>query len=1658
MKSFIVYEKHKIRLVAMGNILSYYLNSSSSSNSTSRVIGDNEKPEDLTGKPGEFQRRANEGDEIEQKEREANGKERANLEQEGTVPSTDITIKDFSLDLTLVNLNGLTATLASLDLSTTSEIVKTLEMNVINAYIDVSKACLNLIVVACGQIEGGDVLAQQITNATIDVNTLYAYLAPFNELAKSTNYDARDIQKQINSNLAGIVSLAATSLNTLKSSVKDINVRWHSMFDNNANMKNIDSLIGEYPDASDYNEYIQMKGEIKAIIKEGDNELKQLTNTLISGTVNDAIITIANVCSYLADLQDDDSQLTNYNQRLTTLNEEYKSAADAYSREKEKTAILESRNEEIAKNKEEIIAIQSRIVNYEIELKPYAEMTIPDAEINKQMKTLYANFSEAVSLCKIPNTELDLLNDIVYEQTMTAIRSYKESAEKVDIAYNEFMRFIASASNDVSSLYISMTTANEIKIDSFISNIEQDKERMKTNFEQSNDIMKTLYSNSELEQLNLQIKNLYKQTFNSSDSKYNVFLQSKQVYEKIAAAGATTFQEINNISNAFNKVDAAMTDLSVAVDESNNLIAKFVIRVEEVKIEQITEKERIRRESDTSNYNSQYNTIALAMKTKYQESVTLAEEIDKKSLEAFDVDSLFASSFEELLTFSGNTINESVSSYANKAYVQKSKYESLIATCNAMATAVKTDIETLQNQLKQLNEDATVDDVYARPSIDDVKKRNDAILIPNTMELRKRYDEAITCYNDMSANVATAYDIASTVDARFASYKVNSIDAMLNVLSSFDKALDDYSHQTDDIYQSIIDSSNMVYCRYAELYNAIIAPSTGEYIPESHNDTSCSKVVIQSEYDIKTLYSTLTNQWKEVFAYASKKQINAYNTIIADIQSKLEKLKKSTETIDAYINTYETLTRSLIHGEIDGFKSEYATLQANRETISLSDATKTRDIATTAYNECTKLLNNETSAQFDAIKTSCETTYAEIASSIYGELTDFINVISMEVVVRKKDIIRFTNAAKLLAYIFGHYYIGRYMPEDGHEIPFTSGSLNTYLPWEQWLYAELKSCVAELPFETFKTLCLYTPILPLAWPYGSSNIEKTIQLAYNTEKSRVTGVLNGLEFAMNKKADFETYITTELVRYMFDAIVNTMDKTVYSPLEDMANTQAEMQTIEIMKSQNIDSVEVEDTQTSTIDTKTMTINDFLDADAEYKTATAEYERLKKEYDENMAIWKRYEVAMTYNGDDADLLADKRKGETAKEKCDDLKPKIEAQQAIMSERYEIQRTSYESAFKQFETSAAASSYFTNFINEARNLADKEGNRDLEFANLCFQYLDATETMNRYHNYWKLLVFGTDKLANVTYTPTFFPAAFPLTNPKAEKREAVITILNRIFSKFGYPTYDIAISPELATTAVPYDDAMNSSIEFNVIQGGLCIGYYDGVYYNNRMHLDDNGLVNENTMFDMTKLIEPSKLIVKDSSDFSLTQLDANMQPKKRTVSNTYVYYLAYVNPTAIFDFLFQNKVAIETLGLDCIGIDNYLHSTKSHETLIKELVDSCVDTFSSKIPSTDKLIDNIRQSTDYVTMDKCADITYSKGLGYALQWTLVFPKLDNSKIENLGYYPISKINTVTYNTPIIRGDDKQASGFGNCIYDIFSDIKQLSKTDVTNTANVKRRAE
>lgn len=1648
----------------MGNILSYYLNSPSSSNATSRVIGDDEKPEDLTGKPGEYQRRANEGDEIEQKERESNGKERANLEQEGTVPSSDVSMKDFTLDTTLVNVNGLTTALASLDLSTTSEIVKTLEMNVINAYTDVSKACLNLIVVACKQIEGGEIIASQIESviagSTIDTNTLSVYLNAFNELAKSTNYDARDVQKQIDSNLAGIVSLAATSLNTLKSSVKDINVRWHSVFDNNANMKSIDSLISKYPEASDYNEYLQMKSEIQSIIKEGDDELKQLTNTLISGSVNEAISTITNVCSYLTDLQDDDNQLTNYNQRLTTLNEEYKSAADAYSREKEKTAIMKSRNEEISKNKEEITTIQSRIINYETELKPYATMTIPDEEINKQMKTLYANFAEAVSLCNIPNTDIDVMNDIVYEQTMSVIRAYKESAEKVDVAYNEFMRFIASASNDVSSLYTSMTSANEAKIDAFISKLEQDKERMKTNFEQSNDIMKTLDSNQELEQLNLQIKNLYKQTFNSSESKYNAFLQSKQTYEKIAAAGATTFQEINNISNAFNKVDAAMTDLSVAVDESNNLIAKFVVRVEEVKIEQLTEKERIKRESDTNDYNSQYNAIALTMKTKYQESVTLIENINNKSLEVFDADSLFASPFEELLSFSGNSINDSVASYANKAYVQKSKYESLIATCNAMATAVKTDIETLQNQLKQLNEDATADDVYARPSIDDVKKRNDAILIPNTMELRKKYDEAVSCYNDMSANVATAYDIASTIDTRFASYKANSITAMLNVLSSFDKALDDYSKQTDDIYQSIIDSSNMVYCRYAELHNAIIAPSTNEYIPESHNDTSCSKVVIQSEYDIKTLYSTLTNQWKEVFDYASKKQINAYNSIVGDIQSKLEQLKKSTETIDAYINTYETLTRSLIHGEIDGFKSEYATLQANQETISLSDATKVRDIATAAYNECTKLLNNETSIQFDTIKTSCETTYAEIASSIYGELTDFINMISTEVAVRKKDIIRFTNAAKLLAYIFGHYYIGRYTPEDGHEIPFTSGALNTYMPWEQWLYSELKSCVTELPFETFKTLCLYTPILPLAWPYGSSNIEKTIQLAYNSEKSRVTGVLNGLEFAINKKSDFETYITTELVRYMFDAIVNTMDKTVYSPLEDIANSQAEMQTIEIMKSQNINSVEVEDVQSEavTVDTKTMTINDFLDADAEYKTATAEYERLKKEYDENMAIWKRYEVAMSYNGEDPDLLADKRKGETAKEKCDDLKPKIESQQAIMSERYEIQRTSYESAFKQFETSAAASSYFTNFINDARNIADKDGNKDLEFANLCFQYLDATETMNRYHNYWKLLVFGTDKLSNVTYTPTFFPAAFPLTNPKAEKREAVITILNRIFSKFGYPTYDIAISPELATTAVPYDDAMNSSIAFNVIQGGLCIGYYDGVYYNNRMHLDENGFVNENTMFDMTKLIEPSKLIVKDSSDFSLTQLDANMQPKKRTVSNTYVYYLAYVNPTAIFDFLFQNKVAIETLGLDCIGIDNYLHSTKSHETLIKELVDSCVDTFSSKIPSTDKLVDNIRQSTDYMTMDKCADITYNKGLGYALQWTLVFPKLDNSKIENLGYYPISKINTVTYNTPIVRGDDKQASGFGNCIYDIFSDIKQLSKSDVTNTANVKRRAE
>ena len=1628
----------------MGNIISYYLQGPRESESAYRKLGDDETAECLDSKPGEFQRRANEGDEIENRERADADRARADAEQSGEVPNATQKIDEFNIESTLVNIQSISKVLSSLKLDTNTELIKTLETTVINAYLDVEKTCLQLI----SDASTDELLKSQISSTEIGVDTLASFLQVFKD--SSDDETAKIISQQINENMKLVVTLAAQALNTLKLSIKEINARWHSVFDNNENIKSINALMAKY--AIDVSEFVELKASIDDIIKEGDDEYSKLNSTLISGDVASAIQTINEVCSYLYDLNDDDAALTEANNKLTTLAEQYKLAATAYVQEQQRLALKKQRDEDIAAAKSECESLNARIVNYESELSAFSSLDLNDEAASSQLQSLYSAFMTSIKNSKYPSFDIDVLNDELWTQLQTSIKSFKENATVIDNAYSEFTRYLASATGDISTLYSTIIAINSVKISDYESKIEADKSRMKTNYEQASESMKTMNSNDELIQLQSKIKTAYDQAFIRDNSKNAILKQAISIYETISKTPASTFQEINSILNAYSKVNTAMQNLSALIDESNQLIATFIKRVEEIKIEQLTEKERVKRAADTSDYNSQYESIALTITSKNAECERLIEEISKMNLSSFDYSSLFKDPFNELLNLSGSNISNGVSEYANKAIALKSKFHSLIDVFDASAKSMITSIEQTQAQLKQLNADATAEDVYARPSIDDVKSREKAIEIPVLDELKKQHEETVVVFNEMSGYVATAYDIASAIDSKFASYKTNSIQSMINTLSSFENAIDLYQEQANEVYQSIINNSTMIYCRYAELHNAIIAPSTNEYLNLEHNDIKCESIIADNEFSIAELYSKLVTQWNSVFDYASKKQVDNYNSILDSIYKGIDMLKNSTEKIDAYIKTYNELTREAITAEITKFKSEIQTMNMNKETTTLTDAQKARDIAVSTYEACSKLIASETASMFETMKSECESAYHTVTSDIYSKLTSFINVISTDINERKRNIIRLVNSAKLLSYLFGHYYIGRYTPEADHEIAFTSGTVNKYLPWTQWLYAEIKACVSEAPIDVFKTLCLYSPVLPLIWPYGSSDIEKRIQLAYSNEKSRVTGIVNGSQFALDKKQDFEEYIKGELVRYIFDAIVNTMDKTVYSPLEEIVNDKTELQTIKIMQSQGINEVEVENTtqEEVEVEAKTISINDFLKADAEYRNAVDEYDKLKRSYDEQQAIMKVNEVASTYSGDDSDMLKMKDKYNKAKDECNRLNDEMKAKQTTMNEKYALQKQNYEQAFKKFETSASACSYFNSFINDARALADND-NIDSEFASLCCHYLNSTKSENRYHNYWKLLVTGTDKLSNITYTPTFFPSTFPLTNPRAEKREAIITILNRIFSKFGYPSYDIAFTPSQAAQPVPLDD--NQSLGINVIPGGQCISYYDGNYFNKRMHLDENGEIEE--LFSISKLIEPSMLIVSDSSDYNLSMLSRDTTIKKRTISNSYQYYLGYKNPTAIFDYLFNNNVAIETLGLDCIGIDNYLHESKSEETTITELIDVCLSSIEASVAQNDNVVSNMKQSTDYMLQSKYADIAYNKGLGYALSWSLVFPKLKNEYTDgSLGYYPISKINTVMFSSPIVKANAKEATGFGNCIYEIFNGIQQLSKSEVLKSTNTK----
>lgn len=1313
-----------------------------------------------------------------------------------------------------------------------------------------------------------------------------------------------------------------------------------------------------------------------------------------------------------------------------------------------------------------------------------------------------------------------------------------------DTKYQEFMNLHSSITQDLTLFFDTLVKKNSRTMEEFEATLEVKRQTLKLNYsniiesasEVRSSTINTIYISDLKTDLEDSIKNInlyYKSTFIDPNNYESRYQDQKSIYISTISKLQDTSLAIASLNSAFISVSDAMNKINDQLSKSNQTYQDTLGLITTISEAQSKESERIAKAEREKEYNNKFNEYAgiISIKTS-----TLEEAISLKATVTKEIND-FSGHLDESIGSSGssgskldeislkissddeNEFAQQALSAASSAREKKSSFDSLAASILSSVNLLYDNANLSASTLKEITTNASDPDVDKRPSISEVKSNIEAI---DTDTISKTKDKInsdrstlASLYIETTALVSTAFDFAAIVDPSFNDYKQSTIESYVATLEAFDKALSSYQENSESIMNTIIDNAKIMNCRYIELYNAVIATpdnmKPNEYTYNKNGEAltvSCSDILItlnslnssDSEQasveasSLSTLYHSCMEQWSSISNYASQEQTDKFASIVTNIKNKITSLSESCDESNKYIDSYYTSVKSIIDSQVNNFKENVATLKnmiSSTSDASLSKAEETRSIALAAYKSCNDTFNNDVAKKFQTIKEQAESSYLTAAETIHTDLVENVKNLTINVIDRKRDLIRYRYAARILAYLFGHYYIGRYKPEDNWTISYTSGSETNIrnLPWKDWLQWEISTCLIPDEYnksnldeieqlrklDVFKTLCLYTPILPLIWPYGSTSTERNFQTGDNALIAANTdAILNGAEFLKVKGLQLIQYISKDLVDIICKAIIGTMNKTQDSSLEKFVDEEVCRRIIE--KARSIEGgstapvITIQDDDGEVHEYQLLSFNEMLKKDTKYQEYTTKIKELRTESDQYYEIMLSNKTAGEMPDelfesfkDDSDMVKSRSAYKDAEKKYNDLVTEAVSYESQAGEIYSRIEKEFQLIQEKYQTSEEVNSYWQQFFDEAAACAIPPGEgetydersvlNDRLFARVCVKYLE--NGTSNIHNYWKLLVTVSGKTRGITQQPLYIPTAFPIYNKTAEIKEAIIIVINRIISKLGYPSYSLVSNPDKASEPVEYETYLNNKdLDAEIVNGGQCMAYTDYDAYNLRMHrklkegTESEYEINDNYLFSFDKLCNGkfvNRCIRDNNGTYDLFGYRKCTEQYEYMLSGRSSGYLGYVNPTGMFNYLF-NAGPADLPPLDCISISNFCSSSNNEKDECSLGIEQTVRSLYEQIQDMEEIRTKnqtgLALSTDYLVDDpksksgKSGDLIAAKVfellVSNALNWKVVFPYMSQSSYSGSGYIPINKINNVMYNH---RGRDGKI--IGHTLYEIFN---------------------
>lgn len=810
-------------------------------------------------------------------------------------------------------------------------------------------------------------------------------------------------------------------------------------------------------------------------------------------------------------------------------------------------------------------------------------------------------------------------------------------------------------------------------------------------------------------------------------------------------------------------------------------------------------------------------------------------------------------------------------------------------------------------------------------SIMNIQNTCDAILqnikeLSMNMKVEANADGKFSDLNAIEISIAAIQppEISNDVEAKFNEISSAYSSIKLTFGNIFESMGEDARAQLLDIYKSSIDTfDGAISSGYAILDDSL------NRIAGIRNEMNSSLISLDQSEQL----SNVNSIWKEIKDFVKESTALAFEARSKDYDQALEELNKTSTALNEWLDTFDSQTGKLIQDQKAAYEAQKANLISLNDP-SFSTIESSFKVLESSYETLISMLSKDSLTACLSLKTSFDENYALLVLSL-NMLVKIVSEARDDAIMRKRDITRFANSAKILSYIYGHYYIGKnLLSEDSSIVSAYSGQR---LQWKAWLQEEIsKSLIPnpEYPMDVFKTLANYGPILPLIWPSGSSDIENQL----NTFDENLIRASNGdLDYSQVQKHIDEflpAYISGPLVQYICSAIINTMDNPVKNPVEEME-----------------------------------TVNEDI-----YEQIGAVVDETKNEIEDQLGTPEEPNPAAV---EEIDKMVDQA-GIPEEGKEGFINVVIED---FIREKFKEALSSSDDLLKQVEE--LRNGLYKTYINYCKDFVTS----DDEFVVQTKKMFDGCTLT------WKLISTLSGKQISKTKL-TFIPSNYPLIYRNNEIDEAVIILLNRIFSYYGKITTK-------GGSQIYTNESADLITKGETINGGLCISYDAKTPFNDMMKMSNAGF--SSTYMRPADALNKVVIGIKTAEPYIHTEITHN------GIGEVY----RFINPTRYIDYLFKETLQTDKESLSCLGISNFIGNndeTGNYTSIldvVKVIRDRCIANLS---------FDNnweFKLSTDYILDQSLYEIVYAYVMEGVDNWQLIFPLLQQSRAP----FQLPKINRI-----------------------------------------------